>query len=263
MGSFEGNGHVITGLTVVNPGGDGVGLFGAVGRDGVVTNLGLEDVEIEGGDSVGGIAGFNQGNVTRSYVEGGVSGEDSYVGGIVGWNNGGLVTETYSTARVNGRAQVGGVVGRNAGGGTVSSSYAAGDVSATAQAGGLVGMLGSENQLAGRESVLRDSYWDMDATGQNDEVGNMRAGEGEFTIENVEGLTTSEIQGEDAGERMTAFDFAGTWEATEDYPVLSWQASIIPSEDTPLPGFGFFAGTSALFVAVLLRVETRRRTDNS
>lgn len=261
-GTFDGNGYTVTGMTVSRSD-DYVGLFGAVGRNGEVASVGLEDISVEGKNRVGGIVGFNRGNVTDSYVDGTVSGSGDYVGGVVGWNRGN-VTRSYSLASVRGELEVGGIAGRSDGGGTVSQTYAAGPVSATgARAGGLVGNLGSQNQFEEHNSVLRNSYWDTDATGQSEEVGRMRAGEGEVTIENVEGLTTSEIQGTDVEERMTAFDFAGTWEATEDYPVLSWQASILPGEDTPLPGFGLFAGIFALFVAVLLRVETRRRTDNS
>jgi hypothetical protein len=261
-GSFDGNGHVITGLTVMNPGGEGVGLFGAVGEDGVVTDLGLEGIEVEGGDSVGGIVGFNEGNVTRSYVEGTVSGRDDYVGGVVGWNRGGLVSRSYSKAEVSGSLQVGGVVGRNDGGGTVEQIYAADGVSATAVAGGLVGMLGSENQIAGRETVLRGSYWDTEATGQSEAYGNMRMGDGDVTVENVEGLTTSEMQGDDARSNMSAFDFGGTWDTTDEYPALSWQTGVLPGDGTPLPGFGVFAGVFALLVALLLRAEPSR-TDNS
>ena len=251
-GTFDGNGHNISGLSIVRSDESYVGLFGEVGRDGEVTGVGLEGVEIEGGERVGGVAGFNRGNITDSYVDGTVSGE-RYIGGVVGWNRW-AVTRSYSLASVSGRLQVGGVAGRNDGGGTVSQTYAAGTVSATGgRVGGLVGNLGFPRQREGDESVLRNSYWDTDATGQSEGVGRMRAGDGEVTVENVEGLTTSEMQGNDADERMTAFDFAGTWDTTEDYPVLSWQTGLLPTEDIPLRGFGALAAIGALLIALSLR----------
>jgi len=260
-GSFRGGGNVIRNLTVVKRNRDGVGLFGAVGDGGVISNVGVEDADVTGGDSVGGIIGFNRGNVTRSYFTGSVKGRDDYVGGIVGSNSGGLVSQTYSEARVSGSLMVGGIVGRNHGGGDVELSYAAGRVSATAQAGGLVGVLGYEYQLAGRESVLRDSYWDTQATGQNEAVGNERSGNGEATVENVEGLSTDEMQGDSAEENMNALNFVNTWATVDDdYPVLSWQTSVLSADNLPLPGFGFIAGLVALF-AVMLRRTTNRASD--
>jgi len=259
-GTFNGNGHNVSGLTISRSD-DYVGLFGSVGRNAEVTRVGLEGVEVEGNSRVGGLVGFNRGNVTHSYVDGTVSGEGSYVGGLVGWNRGN-VTRSYSLASVSGEVEVGGIAGRNDGGGTASQTYATGRVSSTGgRAGGLVGNLGSQNQREIHTSVLRNSYWDTEATGQTDEIGRMREGDGEVTVENVEGLTTSEMRGQDVDERMTAFDFAATWDTTDEYPVLSWQTGIIP-EDTPLPGFGVFVGGLALLIAVLLCVG-RRRTDNS
>ncbi|MDZ7687363.1 MAG: hypothetical protein U5J64_01345 [Halobacteriales archaeon] len=266
-GSFEGGGNVISDLTVVEPNGDGVGLFGAVGDGGTVNSVGLEDVDVEGDKNVGGIVGFNRGNVTRSYVTGTVSGESDNVGGVVGWNRGGLVSKSYSKARVNGNVQVGGIVGvSNSAAGSdgdavVEFSYAVGRVSATARDGGLVGMLGDRDQLSGTESVLRDSYWDTGATGQNDEYGNKRSGDGESTAENVEGLSTDEMQGDAAEDNMTAFDFVSTWATQEDdYPVLSWQTSVLSADNVPLPGFGFFAAVVSLF-AVLVHRTTNRASD--
>jgi hypothetical protein len=254
-GRFDGGGNVITGLSVVRPGEDYVGLFGAVGSDGVVTQVGLEGVEVEGGERVGGVAGSSRGNVTDTYVDGTVSGEDDYVGGLVGWNRG-FVERSYSLAGVTGRLDVGGVAGRTDGGGTVAGTYAAGRVSATeGRVGGLVGTVGSRNQLAGRESVLRDSYWDTTVTGQTEAYGERRAGEGEVAVENVEGLTTDEMQGTDADERMTAFDFVGTWDTTEEYPVFTRQTGIVPGQDAPLPGFGVFAAVLAVAVAAVLRAR--------
>lgn len=239
MGTFDGGGHNITGLTIDR--GGNTGLFAALGEDGVVSDVGLEDADVEGNGNVGGVAGFSRGEVVRSYVTGSVEGSGNSVGGIVGWQRGGNVTKSYSTATVSGRVEVGGLVGR--GNGRISGSYAAGSVSG-AQAGGLVGQLGLETQLPDRKSVLSGSYWlESEST---DAVGRKRSGSGVTTVEGVEGLSAEEMQGDAAKENMPAFDFAGTWDTEpNDYPVLAWQTSVLPS-GLPVPGFGFFAAVVAL-----------------
>ena len=79
-GFFDGNGHIISNLTV-----RGVyrcGLFGCIDYGGVVTGLSLENANITGTDnSVGGLCGWNYGSISNSYVSGAVIGF---------WNVGGL-----------------------------------------------------------------------------------------------------------------------------------------------------------------------------
>lgn len=238
-GTFDGGGHNITGLTMDR--GGNTGLFAALGEDGVVRDVGLENADIEGNGNVGGIAGFSRGEVARSYVTGSVEGSGNRVGGIVGWQRGGNVTKSYSTASVSGRVEVGGLVGQ--GNGRISESYAAGSVSG-AQAGGLVGQLGLETQLSGRESVLRDSYWLE--SGSTDAVGRKRSGRGVTTVDGVEGLSAEEMEGDTAKENMPAFDFASTWDTvSNEYPVLAWQTGVLPS-GLPVPGFGVFSAAVAL-----------------
>ncbi len=254
-GSFDGGGNVIEGLTVVRPNSEEVGLFGALGDGARVRDVGLEDVDVTGGEKVGGIAGFSRGNVTRSYVTGQVSGEGDDVGGVIGWQRYGNIANSYSKADVSGSVAVGGVVGF--GTGTIELTYAAGSVSPSERSGGVVGQLGSRHQLAGRESVLRDSYYDTSATRQNDAVGYARSGAGETNVENVEGLPTEEMQGSVAEENMQAFDFVNTWETSgEDYPVLAWQTGVLTGDGAPLPtpGFGFVVGFFALLALLSKRL---------
>ena len=72
---FEGNGHVISNLTMT---GDGqryhVGLFGAVSADGAIRNVGLRNARVVLGHSstyTGALVGRNEGKVAASYVSGG------------------------------------------------------------------------------------------------------------------------------------------------------------------------------------------------
>ena len=150
IGTFDGGGHIITGLTVNQQETRYVGLIGYLGYSGKVQNLTLKDVNITGYESVGGVVGYNySGTVTGCYVTGSVSGASSSsveVGGVVGKNHSGTVTGCYSTSSVIGTSssfvEVGGVVGYNYCG-TLIACYSTGSVSRTNSsfggAGGVVG----------------------------------------------------------------------------------------------------------------------------
>ena len=152
---FKGNGYTISNLRVNRPDSNG-GLFGAIDgskTDVVIEELGLLDVNIVGGEHVGGLVGHNRaGDISKSYVTGSVAarGNDTsvIVGGLVGHNRAGDISKSYVTgsivARGNGiSAIVGGLVGHNRAG-DISKSYVTGSVAArgngtSATVGGLVG----------------------------------------------------------------------------------------------------------------------------
>ena len=137
-GSFDGRNHNITGLYIDHPRPNFIGLFGYVGEEGEVRNVGLVDVDVSGEWAVGGLVGWNHGTVSNSYATGNVSGTGLYVGGLVGGNDwGGTVSNSYATGNVKGEEDVGGLVGANVG--TFSNSYATGNVSGDEAVGGLVG----------------------------------------------------------------------------------------------------------------------------
>lgn len=110
-GTFDGDGHTITGLTTPENFGDYAGLFGCVGEGGIVQNVGLEGGSINGKYCVGGIVGYNIGTVRNCYNTGVVNGKN-YAGGIVG-DNYSTVQNCYNTGVVDGERFVGGIVGYN------------------------------------------------------------------------------------------------------------------------------------------------------
>ena len=141
-GVFDGNGHVISHLTI--KGDSYLGLFGQLELAAEVKNLGVVDVNVVGSAGcVGGLVGSNgtsailSGNVTNCYSTGAVTGTGWYVGGLVGYNGDGDVTQCHSTATVSGDDCIGGLVGCNRG--RTTSSYATGTVRGRVQVGGLVG----------------------------------------------------------------------------------------------------------------------------
>jgi len=223
VGTFDGNGHAIAGLTIDRSDEDQIGFFGAVGVDGTVTNVSLENASVLGDWGVGTIAGSNLGTISSATVSGNVSGERN-VGGLVGNNFdtidhssvtadvsgtsdnvGGLVgnhydtvTRSYAIGNVSGENNVGGLVGKFYRG-RVEAAYATGNVSGSAHLGGLVGNTTS--------SGVRAGYYDVNATNQSGVAGTP--------------LTTAEMTGASAVANMSGFDYGTNWTATSGYPALS------------------------------------------
>jgi hypothetical protein len=135
-GTFDGDGHAISHLTVAGTG--SVGLFGLLTRSSRVADLALADVSVMGsGDCVGGLAGLSQGTVDHCCSSGVVSGSGAYVGGLVG-SNAGLLSCCWSIGLVTGGGNVvGGLVGANVG--DIDECAADGAVIGGQSVGGLVG----------------------------------------------------------------------------------------------------------------------------
>lgn len=112
-GSFDGAGYKISNLTV--NGGDYSGLFGYI-NCGEVKNLYVSADKVIGKNSVGIIAGGNNGGkIENCMTDGLVRAKDNYGGGIVGWNNG-IVNRCQSTAlAVEAQSYAGGITGWNSG----------------------------------------------------------------------------------------------------------------------------------------------------
>lgn len=113
-GTFEGNGHTISGLNLEQNGSQ-LGLFRYVAEGGVVKNLKVEGNVTPGGSrsSIGGIVGENNGTITGCSFDGTVEGKDT-VGGIVGKNKG-EVRECSASGEIHGELSVGGIAGENNG----------------------------------------------------------------------------------------------------------------------------------------------------
>jgi len=75
-GTFDGNGHKITGFIVNGGSNSYLGLFGQINPGGSVKNLGLENFVVVSGNQ--------------------------YVGGLVGYNSGNSISYCYSTSQVSG-----------------------------------------------------------------------------------------------------------------------------------------------------------------
>ncbi len=137
---FEGNGHVISDLRMSGGGVYGTGLFGSVGADGRIRNVGLRNAQVAVGHIyVGALVGRNRGKVAASYVSGGRISGSFRVGGLIGGNDGRLVA-SYADVEVHASiGEVGGLVGEASVASVVSASYSVGKTTGTSSVGGLIG----------------------------------------------------------------------------------------------------------------------------
>jgi len=147
-GSLDGNGYNITDLYIDRSDTDYIGMFGFIGSEGSISDLGLVDSEVNGEETIGALAAWNAGTVDNSFNTGDVSGseeegsweftESEQVGGLIGVNTG-TVEKSYTSGEVSTGGHVGGLIGYNTG--TVKNSYATGNIITTSYfgVGGLVG----------------------------------------------------------------------------------------------------------------------------
>lgn len=131
-GTFDGNGHKITGLNINLSSASGyagqyIGLFAA--NSGTIKNLTVENGAVKGYKGVGTIVGVNSGRVENCTVTGGdvigaqvtssvnaLYASANYIGGITGQNtSNGVITGCSASAYVEGIRWIGGIAGANFG----------------------------------------------------------------------------------------------------------------------------------------------------
>ncbi|MFC4541106.1 CARDB domain-containing protein [Halosolutus amylolyticus] len=196
-GSFDGQNHTITGLTIDRPSDNNVGLFGRT--TGTIKNVYLEDIDVRGGErNTGTLVGENAGDVKEVSVTGSVKGEGREVGGLIGFleDGDGTVERSGADVDVSGENAVGGLIGGISSWKdyTITNTYAKGDIEASdGRAGGLVGFM--------REGdTIRIAYATGDVTGT--EAGGIAGANGGFghdggTISTA--FATGELSGDEIG----------------------------------------------------------------
>jgi len=253
FGSFQGNDHTVSNVTVEQPDSERVGLFGYVVESGIVENLRATDIKVTGDDQTGGLAGENGGiirdvrinsTVSGDRETGGVIGKSTgtglvvrcggedvtvdgrrNVGGLVGDNNG-QIEQVYATGLVEGEERVGGLVGENGFSGVIRDTYSLAEVVGEDTVGGLVGRQRNDVETSfAAEIVAGESSVGGFVGGQSDEeidcywdveTTGLDTSSGAAT-----GRDTDEMQGNEAETALEGFDFDETWEtAEEEYPVL-------------------------------------------
>ncbi len=208
-GTFDGVGHIITGLTFNDTSVDYAGLFGYVGPGGTVKNIGLEDGNITGEDFVGGVAGYiDGGTVANCYNTCSVTatGNYDYVGGVAGRNDGGTVKNCYNIGNVTATGNntaAGGIIGRNDNSGTVKNCYSTGAVTATGNNSTVGGVAG----YSGYRSSITNCYYDKSVCGDIGAVNGR-----DIASKNSAGLDTANMTGINAvSTDNMAFDETDPW----------------------------------------------------
>ncbi len=149
VGTFDGQGHTISDLTINLPSASSVGLFGFSG--GTIENVGLIGGSVTGNLFVGALVGENEGTITNSYATSAVSSGAGYVGGLVGDNEAGTIANSYATGAVDGGVgsnSVGGLVGQTEIDSIIRDSYATGTVSGGAGSQDVGGFIGTNGVFA-------------------------------------------------------------------------------------------------------------------
>ena len=200
-GTFDGQGHTISGLYFDNEKIDYVGLFGCNG--GTIKNVGVVDSYFRGNYFVGGVCGYNYNQdsgtstITNCYNTGSVSGI-SYVGGVCGYNyaknsSTSTITNCYNTGSVSCSGEyyyAGGVCGYNYAEiystSTITNCYTTGSVSGSRNVGGVCGY--NEVCLEEATATITNCYYNSEKyTGK-------AIGTNTGTVEKVVGKTTAQFK---------------------------------------------------------------------
>lgn len=217
-GTFDGNGHTISGL-YINSTAANTGMFGRIGSSAVVKNLTLADsvirstknytgaitgyiddaasvtnchtknsVQVSAAVYTGGITGYQDdtSTLTRCSNAAEVTGANN-VGGISGYNwskSSASLTDSYNRGSVSGSNLVGGICAQIYIGGTVSDVYNLGTVQATGTAGtptagGITGVF--------RWGTIKSAYnaGIVKATAKGGVAGRLEASNSSRTVQNV------------------------------------------------------------------------------
>ncbi len=162
-GTFDGNGHTISGLYFENTtnssypnGGSYVGLI-CYADGAAIKNVGVIDSYLKGNQYVGGICGYgeNSTTITNCYNTGTVKGS-SDVGGICGIGSSTTITNCHNTGTVSSSGYyVGGICGRS---GTITNCYNTGTVLGSSSfVGGICGNNGTQTNCYNTGTVSGSS----------------------------------------------------------------------------------------------------------
>lgn len=161
VGTYDGSGHIISGLSISEPETDYQGFFGMT-MNACICNLGLPDVNMKGLNNVGGVVGYmNGGYIRNCYATGSVLG-CYYVGGICGKADFPDISDCYATVAVNGGYFCGGLVGKSHAG-IITRSYSTGCIFSAAESeysGGFIGHNVGNSTVIDRDIYNSDFFTD-------------------------------------------------------------------------------------------------------
>ena len=154
-GVFDGQNHVIIGLTVTSIT-SYAGLFSQA-TNATIRNLGMIDVDITARNSAGGVSGrFTGGLIENVYVTGKLTAE-SNVGGIVGnmVMASGVIQNSYADVDLISSNYTGGIAGLVGSANTIRNCYSNGTMFGRQTAGGIAGVTNGPSSVTGSFSTAK------------------------------------------------------------------------------------------------------------
>lgn len=139
-GVFDGRGYKIQNLKINRNSERYCGLFGEVSSQAVLSAIVLTNVEVNGEEYTGALAGSCSGIVNNCEVTGSVNGSGKSVGGLIGSYSVNSVNNSFANVSVTGTEDVGGLIG-TLHSGAINSSYSEGVVVGSRNIGGLIGTI--------------------------------------------------------------------------------------------------------------------------
>ena len=206
-GTFDGQGYTISGLYFNNPHSSYVGLFGCIGANGKISNVGVLDSYFQfcalgGGvcgmnkngelqncsnsstvicykqDGTGGVCGKNYGTVRDCKNTGSVRGIEP-LGGVCGVNKSGIIENCFNEGTVSvtviTSAGGGGVCGANFDGGTITNCYYLSNT-ATRGIGGWADVSGKAEKMSIEHFESGEVAWLLNGKGLGEQVWGQQLG---------------------------------------------------------------------------------------
>lgn len=167
-GTFDGNGHTISGIKIVSNVGY-AGFFGYL--KGQVKNLTVEGAIVSGDGNCGGIAGQleSTGKIINCISHIDIKAKDK-TGGIVGYNDGGTIEGSVNRGNISGTYKVGGVVGENWAG-NITQCGNKGNVKSSQRGVATYGTGGVAGRSVSAESIISESYNTGEITSNTEATG--------------------------------------------------------------------------------------------
>lgn len=140
-GTFDGNNHKISGLTLT-AGLDDQGLFGC--SSGMIRNLGIENgnISISSAERTGAICGYSTGTIENCWNSADITGSTEggiYIGGICGYNTG-TISGCLNTGDITANSFIGGICGNTNRDTQISNCFNSGSITGKEQIGGIAGI---------------------------------------------------------------------------------------------------------------------------
>jgi len=232
-GTFDGNGHTITNLTISTTTGSNGCMFNTINTESMIKNLGLIDVNISVNGRTGGLVINNYGSVINCFITGKIVNTSTApqvpVGGLVGMNLG-TITNCFSLVTVTANSGfIGGIAGTG-NSGSISNCVALNDklvmISDTTRVGRISSTTGTNNYAWNGMIIETGGIWTPNRTTNGTDGADVSS-----TSPNGGYLSRT------FWEDTLGWDFVNVWNwngaagmpSLKNSPALPWPAYLLPT----------------------------------